>query len=253
MRRLLTFFVLAIILLVGFGSNLGAQRAGAAPSASAHSLPGSGVSGVTRVCGPRADYSCTTGGYAGISEGWWGAKYGPPYASSNAYGYHNCTLYAAYRVAKNGAKDPGWSGNASQWDDNANRNIVDQTPAVGAVAQWNANTYGHVAYVEVVTGDYIEVTDDNFSYNTTNRWRITRSSPAWPDNFIHFKDLASTRSTVSRTFKSDFDGDGRSDVLSVRADGTWAVTYATARGKRWTGYKTVHTNTKSDPTRLFAG
>jgi hypothetical protein len=56
------------------------------------------------------------------------------------------------------------------------------TPAPGAIAQWNGGSFGHVAYVEVVTDAYIEVTDDNYGLNTTDRWRINTTSPAWPDN-----------------------------------------------------------------------
>ncbi|GAA0564940.1 hypothetical protein GCM10010172_55520 [Paractinoplanes ferrugineus] len=153
--------------------------------------PGTGVPGVTRLCGPDAAYGCTTGGYAGRSTGWPGTKYGAGYASSNQYGYHNCTLYAAYRIAANGAGDPGWSGNANQWDEKARAagTPVNGTATVGAVAQWNSGSAGHVAYVEVVTSGYIEVTDDNYGLNYTDRWRINVGSASWPDNFIHFKDV----------------------------------------------------------------
>jgi surface antigen len=161
--------------------------------------PGAGVPGVTRLCGPDAAYGCTTGGYAGKSTGWPGAKYGAGYASSNQYGYHNCTLYAAYRIAANGAGDPGWSGNANQWDEKARAagTAVNGTAAVGAVAQWNSGSAGHVAYVEVVTSGYIEVTDDNYGLNHTDRWRINVGSPSWPENFIHFKDVPVTTTPQS--------------------------------------------------------
>ena len=91
----------------------------------------------------------------------------------------------------NGVGDPGWSNNANGWDTSAysHGTPVDQRAAVGAIAQWNGGSLGHVAYVEVVTPSYIEITDDNFGTNVTDRWRIATSSPAWPDNFIHFKDL----------------------------------------------------------------
>src|SRR5439155_11478762 len=122
-------------------------------------------------CGPDPAYGCATGGYAGQSTGWPGAKYGAGYASSNSYGYHNCTLYAAYRLAANGLADPGWSANATDWDTSAAAHgvAVDQSAALGAIGQWNGGTAGHVAYVEVVTATYIEVTDDNFGLNYTDR------------------------------------------------------------------------------------
>ena len=67
-----------------------------------------------------------------------------------------------------------------------------------------------VAYVEVVTADYIEVTDDNYGSNVTDRWRIARSSPAWPDNFIHLRDLA-TSPPPPPPPPPDADGDGVPD------------------------------------------
>ena len=143
---------------------------------------------MTQLCGPSPSYSCDTAGYAGQSTSWWGRYYGKGYASSNSYGYHNCTLYAAYRIAQNGAVNPGWSANAKDWATAAFKHgtPVNQTPAVGAIAQWNRD---HVAYVEVVTATYIEISDDNYGLNTTDRFRIAVGSPAWPDNFIHFKDV----------------------------------------------------------------
>src|SRR3984893_13258486 len=162
----------------------------AAPKSTTHPLPWSNIAGVTRLCGPDPGYGCTSGGYAGQSTGWWGQKYGAAYSSSNQYGYHNCTLYVAYRLAMNGLTDPGWSDNAIDWDTSAAAHgiPVDQTAAVGAAAQWNGST-GHVSYVDVVTSTFIEVTADNFGANYTERWRIATNSPAWPDNFVHFRDI----------------------------------------------------------------
>jgi len=180
----------------------------AAVSGSMHTRPGGGVSGVTRLCGPDPAYSCTSGGYSGQSTGWPGTLYGAGYASSNSYGYHNCTLYAAYRLASNGLGNPGWSANASGWATSAAAagTTVDQTPAVGSIAQWNSGL-GHVAYVEVVTGTYIEITDDNYGLNTTDRFRIATTSPAWPDNFIHLKDMP-----IYQPFAGDFNSDSQVDL-----------------------------------------
>src|SRR5690348_11296699 len=98
------------------GSTVIAGGAGAAPSGSVHALPNPRVAGVTQLCGPRDDYACTGAGYRGQNDGWPGRKYGGQWPSRNAYGPHNCTLYAAYRAWKNGAADPGWSANANGWD-----------------------------------------------------------------------------------------------------------------------------------------
>jgi surface antigen len=183
-------FLAGTLALVGF---LLPATTTARPSSSAHPFPSASVKGVTRLCGPSAGYSCTGGGYAGKSEGWPGTLYGRGYASSNRYGFHNCTLYAAYRLWKNGLGNPGWSGNATDWDTMAPSSKVNQTPAVGSIAQWNQG-YGHVAYVEKVTSSYIEITDDNFKFrnlpgNYTDRFRIARNSAAMPDNFIHLRDV----------------------------------------------------------------
>ncbi|HET8566323.1 MAG TPA: CHAP domain-containing protein [Solirubrobacterales bacterium] len=166
------------------------DQAAARASRSMHPTPSSRVAGVTRLCGPAANYRCTAGGYAGKSQGWPGLRYGSGYASRNTYGLHNCTLYAAYRLWKNGLGDPGWHGNANSWDTLAPSSKVNQSPALGAIAQWNRN-FGHVAYVDKVTSTYIEVTDDNYGYNYTDRWRIARNSAAMPDNFIHLRDQKS--------------------------------------------------------------
>jgi surface antigen len=118
---------------------------------------------------------------------------------------HNCTLYAAYRLKQNGFKDPGNWGNASNWANAAHVDniLVDQTPAVGSIAQWNSvnKSPGHVAYVEKV--DYnssgrvtgIAITEDNWMPETgsfaggyTAEIHITAGTSVWPANFIHAKD-----------------------------------------------------------------
>ncbi|MEV0455780.1 CHAP domain-containing protein, partial [Catellatospora methionotrophica] len=161
----------------------------AAVSNTTHPIPGTGSSGVTVVCAPHPGYACTGGGYSGQNTGWPGARYAAA-ASVNTYGRHNCTLYAAYRLAANGLADPGWNDDAHAWDTRAASGgaLVDQTPVTGAIAQWNSG-YGHVAYVEVVHPDYIEITDDSYGSNVTRRLRIARTSPTWPDNFIHLRDV----------------------------------------------------------------
>jgi len=68
---------------------------------------------------------------------------------------------------------------------------VNQTPAVGSVAQWNS---GHIAYVDAVTSRTILITSDNYQpYGAgtmpggfTDSFIISLDSPAMPDNFIHF-------------------------------------------------------------------
>ena len=164
-----------------------------APTASA-GTPYPGASGVTQQC-VASDYSCTNGGYQG-SEPW---GYYTTYGSIDAAGRrHNCTTYAAFRLAQNGVPKPSWSANAINWASKASATgvPVNHTPAVGAIAQWTSGGggFGHVAYVESVDSGGIVITDDNFStdvrYMLTHRWRIAVGSPSWPDNFLHFKDLS---------------------------------------------------------------
>jgi surface antigen len=166
-----------------------------------HSSPNRGVAGVTYQCGPNAGYVCTEGFYGATAaklSGWPWSYYGGTNASYNSAGPHNCTLHAAFRIAENGVSKPSWSANASGWaqDAYAAGVPVDQTATVGSVAQWNRN---HVAYVEAVTSSGIVITDDNYYYGSlapnggyTDQIFISRSSPAWPDNFIHFKTSGSS-------------------------------------------------------------
>ena len=111
------------------------------------------------------------------------------------YSGHNCTNYAAYRMVKSGLpNERPWSGggNATYWGTSMPR-ITDNTPRVGAVAWWKANTgpagsSGHVAYVErVVSADEIVISQD--SWNGDFSWAVvTRSSGNWPSGFVHFND-----------------------------------------------------------------
>ncbi|MGH7868157.1 MAG: hypothetical protein ACREP9_11195, partial [Candidatus Dormibacteraceae bacterium] len=77
----------------------------------------SATSGETVVC-TSAGYNCAGGGYnakTAATSGWPWTYYGPPWAGS-ATNPHNCTLYAAYRLEKNGLKVyPGWQDNAGLW------------------------------------------------------------------------------------------------------------------------------------------
>lgn len=114
----------------------------------------------------------------GGANSWW-TKYGGTNASYNPAGPHNCTLYAAFRLAENGlTTPPGWAGDADEWAELAYRagDKVDQVPAVGAIAQWNGGQYGHVAYVEAVTPAGIIITDDNYYTGTRARPGATPTS-----------------------------------------------------------------------------
>ncbi|MEI7479450.1 MAG: CHAP domain-containing protein [Actinomycetes bacterium] len=175
--------------------------------------PLAGASSGSVIC-DRADYVCTTAftsapSYANWVKsptGWPWSKFGAGIASLNAYGPHNCTLYAAFRLYQNGlTASPNWIGlgNATDWLKVAIANGVahDGTPAIGSIAQWTARD-GHVAYVEQINAPgyptpNIVTTDDNyaFTYNGKPQGNDTTEQVrwpghGWPDNFLHFKDQA---------------------------------------------------------------
>ncbi|MEP7192142.1 MAG: CHAP domain-containing protein [Actinomycetota bacterium] len=129
------------------------------------------------------------------------------YTGQSTWGYpvdawgNNCTNYAAYRLANNNSSNnnPGNLGNADQWAVNARNKgfAVNQTTAVGAIAQWNST---HVAYIDWVSSDGNQIAVSETSYGGTvngktytsssGRRVLTRGASGWPDNIIHFKDLS---------------------------------------------------------------
>jgi surface antigen len=135
-------------------------------------------------------YACTPGYTATNTAGSWAwSHYGGSYAKT-ANGYHNCTLYAAWRLGQNGMADPGNWGNAVDW---INHTTHDHTPAVGSVAWWGAERgggAGHVAYVEQVSGGKVLVRADNFveSGGYTDAGWINASEV---DFFLHPHDVSS--------------------------------------------------------------
>jgi len=160
--------------------------AGVGSAASIHS-----GAGATYVCGPdySHSYTCLKGsGYSGQPV--WGADRG-----------HNCTAYAAYRLRQNGSPEPWPSplGNAVDWKAKAQGAgyRVDGSPAVGSIAWWGgekAGGLGHVAYVESATSSSIILTEDAYYPNRhsngyDDRSKITRGTSAWPDAFLHIKDV----------------------------------------------------------------
>jgi surface antigen len=193
------------------GATLISQPASASVATTTHETPWAGEVGVTALCLPNAGYVCTDAGYntwAASPSGWAWSEYGNGIASENSYGPHNCTLYVAYRLQESGLAYPGWHDNADNWATRAANlgTAVDVTPSIGAVAQWNSpSTDGHVAIVEQVTSSYIVVTADNYSSASatympggySDSYEIALTSPAMPDNFIHFATTVATPSAPS--------------------------------------------------------
>lgn len=146
-----------------------------------------------------------TSGLAGQDDyaGWYASL--PDMVKSQAYdpngfAWRQCTSYAAYAIRKYSrhANFTNWwqglhFGNANTWHLAAEQAgiRVDQTPAVGAVAQRLNGTWGHVAYVVAVNDDgsfvineYNHVTSRAFSSRTA---RIGSGSHDF-NNFLHFEE-----------------------------------------------------------------
>lgn len=99
---------------------------------------------------------------------------------SNGYAFGYCTYYVASRRSV-----PSNWGNANAWYYNAQASgyAVGSTPAPGAIAWTGAGYYGHVAYVESVSGGMVTVSEMNYNGN----WdRVTsRTVPASSFRYIY--------------------------------------------------------------------
>lgn len=100
--------------------------------------------------------------------------------SSNSYARGYCTYYVASRRSV----PPFW-GDARNWYYNAQASgfSVGTTPIPGAIAWTGAGYYGHVAYVERVSGDMVTVSEMNYNGNWN---RVTsRTVPASSFRYIY--------------------------------------------------------------------
>jgi surface antigen len=98
----------------------------------------------------------------------------------NSYSYGYCTWYVASRRSV-----PSFWGNANAWYSNAQISgyAVGSAPRPGAIAWTGAGYYGHVAYVESVSGGMVTVSEMNYNGN----WgRVTsRTVPASSFRYIY--------------------------------------------------------------------
>lgn len=98
----------------------------------------------------------------------------------NSYAYGYCTYYVASRRSV-----PAFWGNANAWYSNAQISGfgVGSTPSPGAIAWSGAGFYGHVAYVESVSGGMVTVSEMNYNGNWN---RVTsRTVPASTFRYIY--------------------------------------------------------------------
>ncbi|MGD0852727.1 MAG: CHAP domain-containing protein [Acidimicrobiales bacterium] len=164
---------------------------------------------VTEAGTASASYLCKSSGYACTIDGYsattmtnnWAAKY---YGSDTKGGIgsppHNCTLFAAWMLARNGLPDPGRSwGYGDQWGVTLAAD-TNHTPAVGAIAWYDGGTMGHVAYVERVNwlNHTVFLVSDNYAANsqgyTSNEWAPFTE----PTGYIHLRDLTTPQPLARR-------------------------------------------------------
>ena len=152
--------------------------------------------------------------------------------SPYGYNYRNCTDFVAWRLhSRNGFNLPGGIGDASAWGlwaQDANRGPgaphaiypVNMTPAVGAVAWFSSE--GHVAWVESVNSNNT-VTIEEYNYpGGSGAWNSRTIATNSANGYIHFKD--------TRADTTDFNGDGRDDLLSHVTGQGFALAYGTKTG-----------------------
>lgn len=175
----------------------------------------------------------------------WGAHYTSSYWGQ--FNGDNCTNYVAYyeqTVRGMSPTRPSWltvGGNADAWASEASAAgiTVNNTPAVGAVAQWgdygwNVNT-GHIGIVESVSNNNttIVVSWDTYpggpykwvQINSTDA--NTSTNVGWPNNFIYLGGVtAGSSSSHYQPLSGDFNNDGETDIaMRDSVDGTWHVEY----------------------------
>jgi surface antigen len=82
-------------------------------------------------------------------------------------------------------KGTNW-GNANTWDNAAKKTgvKVNSTPKPGAVAQTNAGSYGHVAWVTAVNGNKVTIEEYNWGKREGYSKRTVDKSAF---NYIHVK------------------------------------------------------------------
>ncbi|HEX4436513.1 MAG TPA: CHAP domain-containing protein [Solirubrobacteraceae bacterium] len=141
------------------------------------------------------------------------------------WGFFNreCTSFVAWRMNRDGGEgtftngmQKGHWGNATEWAGNAEHLgfPVNSTPAVGAIAQWDAGEDGvsgdgHVAYVSAVNSDG-SVDVEEYNVNEDGNYHVVNNTRA--PRYIHIHDQSSPPPPPPNHALSDFNGDGLSDI-----------------------------------------
>ena len=105
-----------------------------------------------------------------------------------------CVSFVAWALATRNGFDvktvlAAGHGNADEWPGQAAAHgyRVDHTPAPGSVAYFAIGSYGHVAYVQRVSGSSVYLEEYNYDYQGHYHTRTIPASSV--TRFIHFKDL----------------------------------------------------------------
>ena len=117
-----------------------------------------------------------------------------------SYYHRQCTSFVAFRLLEaNGFKDVRNYGNANEWARNAKSRgyIVNKIPALGSVAWWDSNagdasSYGHVAWVSGINGNFVEVEEYNYWVKGPGMYNKRMVPISSISGFIHFKDISQT-------------------------------------------------------------
>ena len=126
----------------------------------------------------------------------------------DVWGNYNreCTSFVAWALASRNGFSMPFHANAIAWAAQARARgyRVDRNPTAGSVAYWGVGP-GHVAYVERVSGNAVEVEDYGW-FGHVGRFD-SRTVPASAfTSFIHFKDLATPRPNATPTTQTSTTG-----------------------------------------------
>lgn len=104
------------------------------------------------------------------------------------YGYRNCTSWVAFKLSQDGKRGFVGLGNARDWPENVPASWVTRGygARVGDAAVRQSGTYGHVMYVEAVSGNNVIVSDYNAGGDGYYRIGATVSQSSLV--FVHFPD-----------------------------------------------------------------
>ena len=103
------------------------------------------------------------------------------FVGSNKFARGHCTAYVASKVKVY------WRGNANMWATNAKRNgaTVDRNPTVGAIIQTNESRWGHVGYIEKVSGTKVTFSEWNYAGLGVKTTRTLDMSDSKVKHIIH--------------------------------------------------------------------